>query len=401
MLAAVLNRLEATPQLDAMVERVSGALLFAVAAEARRGSGGGGGALHATLWITKALLCRSHPTGRALASKLCALATGVNYTLAFDVAAGFGLVVRDAERVLTKRSGATVRRLYKQRFFAAVLPALRASLDTSTASLAALPGGSSESDEVATSLVRATRAPLLAIAAMANGVPIAVALGKIEELMLLLLRGLAYAAPRDASAADIRAARALRGSALAALHRLYSGIESLGAERAEGGVSGTHLLVRHSTTLTTLLLDASRAEGARGQPLAAARIMALTCLSWLAALPVADVKPLKRGVQRGLTAALDDGKRAVRRHAVRCRNDWCVSVSRARPLHTLRAHAHSHAPLPSMFLLSSSPPPPPPPPPRAQGSVVRKRSTAGHPESLGLCRYWTRRRGFRDKCDTV
>ena len=328
MLASVLNRLAKGDALNAMVARVSDALLASVAAESRVG---GGGAVRALLWVTKGLLMRSHATGSVLAQRLAALVTGVNYVLAAEVAAGFGLVVRDSARVLTKKSGATVRRLYKQRFFGAVFPALCGSIEESTKSLAALPGGSSESDEVATLLIHATRAPLLAIAAMAYGVPTAVALSRIEDLLLLLLRGLGYAAEHEVG--DVAASRMLRASALAALHCLYPAIVSLGTDSSSGGeeegsVTGTQLFARHATTLVTLLLDSARVDSARSQPHAAARMMALTCLSWLATLPFAQVHPLKHTVIKGLAPVIDDSKRAVRRHAVRCRNDWYVKSIR-------------------------------------------------------------------------
>ncbi len=54
------------------------------------------------------------------------------------------------------------------------------------------------------------------------------------------------------------------------------------------------------------------------------RVSAVECLEAIVTLPYSSVYPLRLVVVNGLGPVLDDPKRAVRKAAVRCRNEWFV-----------------------------------------------------------------------------
>ena len=63
-------------------------------------------------------------------------------------------------------------------------------------------------------------------------------------------------------------------------------------------------------------------ELAAYRPLPAVRETALQCLLLLVELPYTALHPYRRQVARALAAAVDDGRRAVRLQAARCRQAW-------------------------------------------------------------------------------
>lgn len=58
------------------------------------------------------------------------------------------------------------------------------------------------------------------------------------------------------------------------------------------------------------------------RPCAAVRETSLQCLLLLVELPYTCLHPYRRQVGRALAAAVDDGRRAVRLAAARCRQAW-------------------------------------------------------------------------------
>merc|ERR1711879_777723 len=58
------------------------------------------------------------------------------------------------------------------------------------------------------------------------------------------------------------------------------------------------------------------------KPKMAIRIAALDCLSSFITLPFYKIFPYQKKITNELSAALDDPKRAVRKAAVKCRNQW-------------------------------------------------------------------------------
>ena len=77
----------------------------------------------------------------------------------------------------------------------------------------------------------------------------------------------------------------------------------------------------HLNTVTPILVKLSKPKAGSS---ALVRARAIDCLQVLTALPYHKLHPHKQSVVRGLVPALDDPRRAVRRRAVCCRNDWCV-----------------------------------------------------------------------------
>jgi DNA repair/transcription protein MET18/MMS19 len=81
----------------------------------------------------------------------------------------------------------------------------------------------------------------------------------------------------------------------------------------------------HIHTLVPVLVQLARASpdaGAGSRVPAFLRAAAVDCLRGFTALPYHRLHPVRPEVVKGLLPVLDDPKRAVRRLAAACRNEW-------------------------------------------------------------------------------
>ena len=96
--------------------------------------------------------------------------------------------------------------------------------------------------------------------------------------------------------------------------------------RALGAVSAVALgeLAPHALALVPALLALATKPASNGGGRPATRAAAIDSLRALTALPFLTLRPLRERVVGGLVNALDDPRRAVRRRAAACRNEWAT-----------------------------------------------------------------------------
>lgn len=303
---------------------------------------------------------------------------------------GLGTVVSDAapRHPFSREAGAAVAVLYKQRIFQTVFAAYRRLLHAPSGSTlgsspvgsggdsresvsprdaaaddaaldpaqpAAGSGGGGSGQPNTTADVRQPLTPnevgrhrrvvplLLSLCAIATHLPQAVMLADIDNVLPVVLRALELATFRDSRAAGVASAQsddesgssgsspsqdaadaaarlfkplrdAVISSALLCLHTLIGNACA---------IVGTHL----HALVPILLALAQRSSGLDSRPLV--RATAVDCLRGFTTLPYHKLHPVRQTVLAGLAPVLDDPKRAVRRRAAACRNEWTTLASGA------------------------------------------------------------------------
>lgn len=181
---------------------------------------------------------------------------------------------------------------------------------------------------------------LLSLCAMAAHLPRAVLVGDVDRVLPLVIRALEVTAQPammmmaaasgkaggKAASALLGAAAHLRGSAPADAVPPASELQTAVAVTA---LQSLRLLTTHAPTavsvhvhsLVPVLLALSRYVPDRPSS-TRVRATAVDCLRGFVALPYHRLHPVRQQVVSGLVPALDDPKRAVRRRAGACRNDW-------------------------------------------------------------------------------
>eukprot|EP00041_Stephanoeca_diplocostata_P003251 m.33009 g.33009 ORF g.33009 m.33009 type:complete len:1046 (-) comp14189_c0_seq1:56-3193(-) len=221
-------------------------------------------------WMHKALFLRGHPTTATLTQALVAQ-LGARGGDGRRCAEAFAVLASDDDDAgLSAASHGTVAFMYKQRMFLAYLPALVTTFQD---------GAPHTKANVLTAL-----AHLLAT------LPKQVLLDEVHTVWPLLVDALGHP--------DGPVVQAVLGVVLVLLTEAQEKIDT------------------HAATLVRLLLPLC------GATKMAVRVAAIQGLSALAQLPSQKVYPLATRVIQGLVPVLDDKKRIVREHAVRCRSAW-------------------------------------------------------------------------------
>jgi DNA repair/transcription protein MET18/MMS19 len=227
-------------------------------------------ALTAWLWLTKALVVRSHPLGKTAALKLFDLFGDPH--LSSEAADGFSVILKDNEIVFGKNLAIT-KLMHRQKFCLEVVPELVKRFSE------AEPGQ--------------RQYFLRALAHILQNVPRQVLLEQLPLLHPLLLESLNSEEP------------GLSQSTLEGLHTILQNAASASA------------MTDHLPSLVPRLLElASRPDSMR------TRCSALSCLNGLSKLPRHLVFPYQSQVLRELVPCLDDSKRLVRKEAVQTRANW-------------------------------------------------------------------------------
>ena len=276
-LGALLNRLpKSDGTLQLLATRACAALLPTVA-DVCASPSDRLAAVDGVVWAVKGLLMAGWfkaPTPDAMSTLLRLINDRAGGAVAVRAAEGMRTIVASDGPCLTTACGATVRQLYKQRVATMVLPAVTRNT---------LPKD-------------ITPAGLLAVCGVAAGLPPSVLLSEVASTLPVVLVAV--------GASDEH----VRVSALGTLRVFVR--------------SAVHVVTPHLASVVPQLLELTHFPGR-----AAVRAEAVDCLRAFTALPFAKLSPWRSKVVRGLVAALDDGKRAVRRRAVACRNEWITLTS--------------------------------------------------------------------------
>ncbi|KAI8637654.1 Dos2-interacting transcription regulator of RNA-Pol-II-domain-containing protein [Parasitella parasitica] len=222
------------------------------------------------LWITKALVLRTHALGYELTTRViewCGSDT------AADAPQGFDILIGDDQLALNKNTFATTTILYKQRFFSFCLPKL-------------VDGFRSAQDDVKPNY-------LIALSHVLKNVPKQILLNELPPLVPLLVESLSLS---DA---------ALKVSTLETFKLAVSEAADVVAPQ-----------IRAILPPLLSLLEDNRNS-------IRVRVAALTCLSQFPAFIAKDaLGPHVNYVITQLKTPLDDKKRVVRKEAVDCRSKW-------------------------------------------------------------------------------
>ncbi|XP_074575393.1 MMS19 nucleotide excision repair protein homolog [Curcuma longa] len=210
----------------------------------------------------------------------------VNSSLATSAADAFHVLLNDSEDCLNKKFHATIRPLYKQRFFSSMLPILLSSIKES----------GSKSKKIA--LYRA-------LGHIISDTPLAPVLAEAKQIMPALLDALA-----------------ILGSETSHKKIVYSLLLVLSGILMDDNGKATILENIH-TVIECLIKLISYPD------LMIVRETAIQCLVAMSVLPHARIFPFRPRVLKAVATALDDRKRAVRQEAVRCRQAWASIASRS------------------------------------------------------------------------
>ncbi|KAI9256906.1 Dos2-interacting transcription regulator of RNA-Pol-II-domain-containing protein [Sporodiniella umbellata] len=227
-------------------------------------------ALEVYLWITKALLVRTHPLGYDLADRLIAWC-GLGWE---GVPNGFDILLAEDPLALNKATFATLSILYKQRFFSYSLPKL-------------IQGYAAASDATKKNY-------LIALSYVLKNVPKQILLNELPPLIPLLIQSLALTDP------------SLRTSTLSTFTLAVREAPDVMAAKIEQVLPSLLNLLAENDRLSIQV-----------------RIGLLRCLTQFSLSLRQDIlQPYRVSVLLQLKPALDDRKRNVRKEAVDCRSTW-------------------------------------------------------------------------------
>lgn len=271
-------------------------------------------AILAWFWITKALLVRNSKSGQvmleqALNKFLVPTQDSVILAACKVAARSLGLIASEDDGVLNKANGATMRLLYRQKFYSHVLPKI-------------ITGHYSTSD----GNIDTRGVYLIALSAILPSMPNQMITQRLEEIFPLLIKAmdLPDASARCSAATTITLAAALGKKEREEAIRHGSKNSEEAAELS--GPNSLDLIQEHTHALVERLLTIARPV-AQSPP--AVRIAALRCLATLVqCLPSREVKAKQVRVLRALNGpdmGVDDPKKEVRTEAVDCKTAWHVS----------------------------------------------------------------------------
>jgi hypothetical protein len=337
------------------------------------------------VWLGKGLCARGHAAGLGCAESLLHVAAGATRGFFFEVPAsphlltlagkGLGTVVADAlpGHAFSREAGTLLQPLYKQRLFGHMYKLAHVALDS--------PRGAAGGGNHVQALSPAGL--FLSLCSLAAQLPRSVILSDAVKVLPIVVRALEvisdYQPPRESggAGASLSAGAGWLGGAsnAAATATPADGLDLFGRDCAElrdaiassallclriliksaGAAVATHV---HTLAPVLVLLACSkrlsilRAQNAAGmdpayvapaqdihsqrhqqqhRPLPSSRPLiraaAIDCLRSLVSLPYHRIHPMRNPVIQGLLPALDDPKRAIRRRAAACRNEWITLSS--------------------------------------------------------------------------
>ncbi|XP_044487273.1 MMS19 nucleotide excision repair protein homolog isoform X1 [Mangifera indica] len=257
-------------------------------------------------WIGKGLLMRGHEKVKDITMILleCLLSNdqkgplpveqdssedsskqGVHPSVMKCAADAFQILMTDSENCLCRKFHATIRPLYKQRFYSTIMPILQSLIMKS------------ESSFSRSMLCRAC-------AYIISDTPVVVILNEAKKVIPILMEGL-----------SVLCNDVLDKQILYSLVLVLSGIltEKNGQEAI---LECAHIIINHLIGLISY------------SHMMLVRETAIQCLIAMSSLPQARIYPMRVQVLKAISKALDDPKRAVRQEAVRCQHAWAPVVSR-------------------------------------------------------------------------
>ncbi|WOL14626.1 MMS19 nucleotide excision repair protein [Canna indica] len=257
-------------------------------------------------WVGKGLLMRGHEKVKEIALFLLkCLVHGQNVDvaplqqhengncgelpsslLATFAADAFEVILSDSDDCLNKTFNATVRPLYKQRFFSIMSPILLSSIK--------------ESDSLSKKV-----ALYRALGHVISNTPLAAVVAEAKMIIPALVNALAMLSLDN-----------LNKDMIYSLLLVLSGILMDDNGKATI-VENIHIIVDRLIKLISY------------PHLMIVRETAIQCLVAMSGLPYARIYPFRSQVLRAVSTALDDKKRTVRKEAVRCRQAWASIASRS------------------------------------------------------------------------
>ncbi|RMX48437.1 hypothetical protein pdam_00020451, partial [Pocillopora damicornis] len=229
------------------------------------------------LWLTKALVIRSHPLAPLFIDKILSLLVDKNVGRA--AGDGFYIIMADYEEVMSIKMHVNYRMMYRQRLFMETSPKL-------------IGGFHSAKPEF-------KHHYLCALSHLLQWIPKQVLLSEVPNLMPLLVQSLSC---------DEQSLK------LSTLQTMYSLV-----------LDAPEIISRQVTSLVPMLLGLTKFQLSMK-----VRMEALKCLGALTTLPHHVVYPYKTKVCKALADSVDDKKRLVRKEAVKCRNEWFLLGSSVR-----------------------------------------------------------------------
>ncbi|KAL9460603.1 hypothetical protein AB3S75_003746 [Citrus x aurantiifolia] len=253
-------------------------------------------------WIGKGLLMRGHEKVKDITmtfiecllsnSKLGSFSLEQDYSenssesVVKYAADAFKILMGDSEDCLSRKLHATIRPLYKQRFYSTIMPILQSLIIKSNSSF--------------------SRSILCrACAHIISDTPLIVVLNDAKTVIPILMDGLSILS-NDVSDKDI----------VYSLLLVLSGILT-DKNGQEAVIECAHIIIDHIIKLISY------------PHMMLVRETAIQCLVAMSRLPHARIYPMRREVLQAVSRALDDPKRAVRQEAVRCRQAWASTASRS------------------------------------------------------------------------
>ncbi|GAM29107.1 hypothetical protein SAMD00019534_122830, partial [Acytostelium subglobosum LB1] len=237
-------------------------------------------AMNALVWLTKAFVTNGNPINITLGNTLAQLISNKQQDAQISqlAAKSFNNILAEDHELFSQHSGAVIKILHKQKFFAIMFPTLLESFKEYQ-----------QSNNVAISSQY-----LVAITNMLRNVPKEVLLSELTEVLPIVLHSL------QSNQAD------LLNSSLQTLSML---VEEAPTSLSSHIDSLIPTLIRISTTGESLNFRKSSLE-------------VLTRISRDIAYP--KIYPFRNQVINGIVPCLDDKKRLVRKEATRCRNSWFI-----------------------------------------------------------------------------
>ena len=324
------------------------------------------------IWLAKGLAMRP---GGTLSARRCIHAL-VNVICAQDIALvdvapvsshlrtlaayGLGLIVADApaRHPFSRNAGALIASIFKQRTFQLVFELYKERFDRNDnsddvgktpnsperssdelspevigKSSPRTPGGFSSASSSATRVQAGANAEeaapfLMAMCCMFSNFPATVASTEVPRVLPFAIRLLELAA-----VGSVQAGGTVGAATVNASHEATgdAGIPSLSDVVSIAALHCVQMLVRHGPdavathllTLVPLLLRLS-VYSRWHQTRPAVRAVAIDCIRGLVGLPYHQLYAVRSTVISGLVPALDDPRRAIRRRAAACRNEWAT-----------------------------------------------------------------------------
>lgn len=264
-------------------------------------------AIRAWFWLCKGLMVRNSKQGEELfeRARVALFSNTASPYVAKEAAKCTGLVAQSDDGILSKENGAVVRLLWKQKFFAYLLPRI---IDAYNEGLA-----KSSSDETAS-------INLIALSSVLSHMPRQTTKDRLAAIFPLLIRALDL---EDASARQSACTTLTLAAAVGKQDRDASIRSGANEDGSKDSINSLDLVESHLTTLTDRLLYLCKPS--KDSP-PATRIAALRCLGTIArTVPYTTLKSQQSKVCRALNGphfGVDDPKKEVRVQAVDAKAVW-------------------------------------------------------------------------------